>query len=76
MLLTAALCRHHKLFTFLFVQVTWADIKIFDVLGACANADGKLDFLRTFPALIGHYNRMFNLPRIHDWIKKRPVTLL
>ena len=41
------------------------------------HSKGKEDIpgeLEKFPLLMEHYKRVLNLPKMNEWVKKRPVT--
>ena len=76
-------CLHTITFTIIlfpfsvsFLQLTYADISIFDFLNNIL-LGGKTDVpkeLDKFPLLAGHYTRVLNVPEIKAWIEKRPQT--
>ncbi|XP_071528345.1 hematopoietic prostaglandin D synthase-like [Panulirus ornatus] len=55
-------------------KITWADLMIGIIFGAVKRTSGKL--LDNFPSLLAHVNKLEALPKIKEWIDKRPQTVV
>ncbi len=63
-------------FLFKFVQLTYADITIFDLSNNYLWRDkpGFPEHLDKFPKLAEHYKRVREVPKIKAWLEKRPES--
>ncbi|MCE2196778.1 hypothetical protein GQ599_09550, partial [Streptococcus thermophilus] len=53
-------------------KITWADLAIGMVIGAMLRVDSES--FDKFPALVAHVNKVQDLPKIKEWLEKRPKT--
>ncbi|XP_071528350.1 hematopoietic prostaglandin D synthase-like [Panulirus ornatus] len=53
-------------------KVTWGDLLITTVMGLVRETSASV--LDNFPALLAHVHKVEDLPKIKDWIEKRPET--